>query len=314
MSNMKAVVIDRYGGIEELVMREVPVPEVKEDQVLIEMRATSVNPYDWKIRNGSLRDMVPFRFPIILGWDAAGIIIGKGSKAGRFEIGDRVFARPRTSNKGCYAEYVATEEKMLAHIPANLAFEEAASIPLATLTAWQCLMDLGSLRRGQKILIHAGAGGVGRMAIQIAKQVGAYVATTGSGKNRAPLMDLGADLFFDYENQDFSEQLENYDLVLDAMGGDIQDKSYRVLKKGGKLVSIVNLPDQGRASRYEVQACFHLLKPNGEQLGTLAKLFEEGKLKPSVGHLFPFSEAGLQEAHALSETHHAKGKIVIRIR
>jgi NADPH:quinone reductase-like Zn-dependent oxidoreductase len=314
MSNMNAVIIERYGGIEELRMRDVPVPEIKEDQVLIEMHATSINPYDWKIRSGSLKDMVPLRFPIILGWDAAGVIVQKGGKVERFDVGDRVFARPRTSNRGCYAQYVATEEKMLAAMPKNLGFEKSASIPLVALTAWQCLVDLGKLQAGERVLIHAGGGGVGRMAIQIAKLIGAHVATTGSGKNRQAMMDLGADLFIDYGQQDFDALLNEYDLVLDAVGGDIQDRSYRVLKKGGKLISIVNLPDPKRASEFGVNACFHLLKPNGDQLGDLAKLLEEGTLKPFVGQVFPFSESGIQEAHALSETHHAEGKIVIRIR
>jgi len=311
---MKAIVIERYGGIEELIMKDVPLPEIKADQVLIEMHATSVNPYDWKIRSGSLKDMVPFRFPIILGWDAAGVIIKRGDGVGRFEIGDRVFARPRTSNKGCYAEYVATEEKMLARIPDNLGFEEAASIPLAALTAWQCLVDLGQLQRGERVLIHAGAGGVGSIAIQLAKHLGAFVATTGSGKNTTLLTGLGADLVLDYGKQDFENELGEYDFVLDTLGGEFQEKSYRILKKGGRLVSIVNLPDQSVAGNYGVDACFHLLKPNGEQLQTLAKLFGDGKLKPLVGQVFPFSESGLREAHALSESHHAKGKLVIQIR
>jgi len=311
---MKAIVIERYGGIEELSMKEMPLPELKPDQVLIETYATSVNPYDWKIRSGSLKDMVPFRFPIILGWDAAGVIVKKGTGVGRFETGDRVFARPRTSNKGCYAEYVATEEKMLARIPENLSFEEAASIPLAGLTAWQCLVDLGKVQTGDKVLIHAGTGGVGSIAIQLAKNLGAFVATTGSGRNATLLKELGADLVIDYGTRDYEKELNGYDFVLDTLGGDHQEKSYRILRKGGKLVSIVNLPDQAVAGKYGVDACFHLLKPNGEQLEILAKMFGDGKLKPMVGQVFPFTEAGLREAHALSESRHVKGKLVIQIR
>ena len=311
---MRAVVIERYGGIEELIMKDVPIPEIKNDQVLIEMRATSINPYDWKVRNGSLKDMVPFRFPIILGWDAAGVVVEKGPAVKGFDLGDKVFARPRTSNKGTYAEYVVTEERMLARTPGNLSFEEAASIPLVTLTAWQSLIDLGDLRQGQKVLIHAGAGGVGRMAIQIARRVGAYVATTGSGVNMAALIELGANTFIDYRRQAFEEVLSDYDLVLDTLGGQIRDESYRVLKKGGKLISIVGLPEQAKAAERGVHAIFHLLKPNGEQLGMLAKMLESGELLCFVGYVFPFSEAGLREAHALSESRHASGKIVIKIR
>jgi len=311
---MKAVVIKQYGGKEELKLEELNKPEIKADQVLIEMYATSINPIDWKIRQGYLKDMIPFQFPITLGWDAAGIIVEKGDRVENFNIGDRVFARPETSANGTYAEYIATEESLLAKIPDNISFEEAASIPLATLTAWQILVDLGNLKQGEKVLIHAGAGGVGSMAIQIAKNLGAFVATTGSGKNEDFLKGLGADLVINYEKQDFEKELKDYDLVVDTMGGDIQNKSYLILKKGGKLVTIVNQPDEKIAKEYGVKAMFHMLVPNGEQLRKIAKLMEEKKLKPIVGKVFEFSEKGLQDAHALSETHHAKGKIVIKIK
>ena len=311
---MKAVVIKQYGGKEELKLMELNKPEIKVDQVLIEMHATSINPIDWKIREGYLKEMISFQFPVILGWDAAGVIVKKGDKVENFNIGDRVFARPQTTANGTYAEYIATEESLLAKIPDNISFEEAASIPLATLTAWQCLVDLGNLKHGEKVLIHAGAGGVGSMAIQIAKNLGAFVATTGSGKNEEFLKDLGADLVINYEKQAFEKELKDYDLVFDTMGGDIQNKSYMILKKAGKLVSIVSQPDERIANEYSVQASFHMLIPNGSQLRKVAKLMEEGKLKPIVGHVFEFSEKGLQDAHELSESHHAKGKIVIKIK
>jgi len=311
---MKAVVINNYGGKEELKLMELDKLDIKEDQVLIEMHATSINPIDWKVREGYLKEMIPFKFPIILGWDAAGVIVEKGDKVENFNIGDRVFARPQTSANGTYAEYVATEENLLAKIPNNISFEEAASIPLATLTAWQCLVDIGNLKQGEKVLIHAGAGGVGSMAIQIAKSLGAFVATTGSGKNEGFLKNLGADLVINYEKQAFEEELKGYDLVVDTMGGDIQNNSYKILKKGGKLVSIVSKPDEKIANEYGVKAIFHWLIPNGEQLKKIAKLMEEGKLKPTALNVFEFSEKGLQDAHALSESHHAKGKIVIKIK
>lgn len=310
---MKAVVIEQYGGKENLKLKELNKPVIREDQVLIEMHATSINPIDWKIREGYLKDAIPFKFPVILGWDAAGIITEKGDKIENFNIGDRVFARPETSANGTYAEYVATEENLLAKIPDNISFEEAASIPLVALTAWQCLLDIGNLSKGEKVLIHAGSGGVGSMAIQIAKDLGAFVATTGSEKNEGFLKDLGADLVINYEKQDFEKELKDYDLVFDTMGGDIQNKSYSILKKGGRLVTIVNQPDETIAKKYGVQASFHMLIPNGTQLRKIAKLMEEEKLRPFVGQIFQFSEKGLQDAHALSETHHAKGKIVIKI-
>ena len=311
---MKAVVIDQYGGIEVLKEREVNKPEINENQVLIEMHATSINPIDWKIRQGYLKDMIPFQFPVILGWDAAGVIVEKGSKVDSFNVGDRVFARPRTTAKGTYAEYVATEENLLAKIPDNISFNEAASVPLAALTAWQCLLDIGTIKPGDKVLIHAGAGGVGTMAIQIAKNIGAYVATTGSGKNEEFLKELGADVVIDYQNQDFEKVLKDYDFVLDTMGGDVQTKSYSVLKKGDLLVSIVSTPDAKVAAEYGVSGVFHMLSARGDQLQAIAKLMEDKKLKPIVGHVFDLSEQGLQAAHALSESHHAKGKIVIKIK
>ncbi len=311
---MKAIVIDQYGGFEVLKEREVNRPEINENQVLIEMHATSINPIDWKIRQGYLKDMIPFQFPVILGWDAAGVIVEKGSKVASFNVGDRVFARPRTTAKGTYAEYVATEENLLAKIPDNISFNEAASVPLATLTAWQCLLDIGKIKPGDKVLIHAGAGGVGTMAIQIAKNFNAYVATTGSGKNEEFLKELGADVVIDYQSQDFEKVLKDYDFVLDTMGGDVQIKSYSVLKKGGILVSIVSTPDAKVAAEYGVSAVFHMLSARGDQLQAIAKLMEDKKLKPIVGHVFDLSEQGLQAAHALSESHHAKGKIVIKIK
>lgn len=311
---MKAVVIEQYGDKENLKELEVKKPDINENQVLVEMHATSVNPIDWKIREGYLKDMIPFKFPIILGWDAAGVIVEKGAKVKEFNVGDKVFARPATTDHGTYAEYAAVDENLLAKMPNNLSFEEAASIPLTTETAWQCLVDKGDLKSGQKVLIHAGAGGVGSMAIQIAKSLGAFVATTGSSKNEEFLRSLGADIVVNYEKQSFENQLMDYDLVLDTMGGEIQNRSYKILKKGGKLVTLVNQPDKNLAESFGVTAMFHMLEPNGDQLKKIAKLLEAGTIKPNVGHVFEFSAEGLQKAHGLSETHHAKGKIVIKIK
>jgi NADPH:quinone reductase-like Zn-dependent oxidoreductase len=311
---MKAVIIEQYGGKENLKETEIKKPDINGNQVLVEMHATSVNPIDWKIRQGYRKDIIPLKFPIILGSDAAGVIVEKGSEVKGFNIGDRVFARPATTENGTYAEYTAVDEGLLAKIPANLSFEEAASIPLTAETACQCLVDKGSLKSGQKVLIHAGAGGVGSMAIQIAKCLGAFVAATGSSKNEEFLKSLGADKVINYEKQSFESELKDYDLVLDTLGGEIQNKSYKVLKKGGKLVTIVNKPDEKLADSFGVTAVYHRLVPNGEQLREIAKLIESGKIKPNIGQIFEFSAKTLQEAHELSETHHAKGKIVIKIK
>lgn len=311
---MKSIVIEQYGGKEQLKEMELKKPNINENQVLIEMYATSVNPIDWKIREGYLKDLIPFKFPLTLGWDAAGVIVEKGANVQGFKVGDRVFARPATTENGTYAEYVATEENLLAKIPDNISFEEAASIPLTAETAWQCLVEKGNLKSGQKVLIHAGAGGVGSTAIQIAKSLGAYVATTGSGKNEEFLKSLGADKVINYEKQSFEKELNDYDLVLDTMGGEIQNKSYKILKQGGKLVTLINQPDEKLAESFGVTSVFHMLVPNGEHLREIAKLLKAGKIKPNVGHVYEFSAAGLQAAHGLSETHHAKGKIVIKIK
>ena len=311
---MKAIVIDQYGDKNVLQEREVDQPSIQEDQVLLEIHATSINPIDWKVRAGYLTDMLPFEFPIILGWDAAGIIVEKGSNVTNFEVGERVFTRPATTRQGTYAEYAPVDENLLAKMPASMSFEEAAAIPLAGLTAWQCLVDFAGVKKDDKVLIHAGAGGVGTFAIQIAKSLGAYVTTTASEENEELVKSLGADQVINYKTEDFSQILHDYDFVLDSMGGEVQSNSYKVLKPKGKLVSIAAPPNEEEAQKYEVEAGFLWLDPKGEQLQKLADLYEAGKLRAVIGETFDFNEKSLQAAHALSETHHARGKIVIKVK
>ena len=311
---MKAIVINQYGDKSELKEEELEKPEPKVDEVLIEIHAAAVNPIDWKLRYGYLEDKFAFDFPIVLGWDAAGIVTEVGGNVSSFKEGDRVFVRPELTNRGTYAEYTTAKADLIAEIPENISFEEAAAVPLAGLTAYQCLVDVGKLESGNKVLIHAGAGGVGSFGIQIAKNMGAYVATTGSTKNVEFLKSLGADEVIDYTKDDFSQILEDYDLVIDTLGGEIQDKSLNILKKGGKLVSIVGEPDQEKADELEINAQSHWLIPDGEELANLAEMMKNQNLKPVVGTVFPFSEQGLKDAHELSETHHARGKIVIKVR
>ena len=310
---MKAIVIENYGDKDELVEKEVAAPVINEDQVLVELKATSINPIDWKLREGYLKDNLQFEFPIILGWDAAGIVKETGKNVKNFKEGDRVFARPATTRNGTYAQYAAVDEHLLAHLPENIPFEEAAAVPLAGLTAWQCLVDFGEIKQGDKVLIHAGSGGVGHYAIQIAKALGAYVATTASGKNQDWVEDLGPDRFINYKEEDFSEVLSDFDIVLDTLGGEIQEKSFQVLKEGGRLASIVQPPDEKTAEKFGVKAGFVWLEPSGEKLAKLAELMVKGQLTSVIGHRFPLSEAGLKDAHEVSESHHAKGKIVISI-
>ncbi|WP_026569514.1 NADP-dependent oxidoreductase [Sediminibacillus terrae] len=311
---MKAVVIDQYGSTDQLHEIEMEKPSIEAGQVLVEMHATSVNPIDWKLREGYLKEMLPFDFPIILGWDAAGIVKETGSNVSRFQPGDRVFARPATTRNGTYAEYTAIDEGLLAKMPENISFEEAAAVPLAGLTAWQCLIDFAEIKEGDKVLIHAGAGGVGSFAIQIAKSFGAYVASTASGKNEDFLKQLGVDRFINYQEEDFAEVLQEYDIVVDTLGGDIQKKSFEILKEGGTLVSIVGEPDKEIADRKQIKSGSLWLNPDGEQLAELGKLLEDGKVKANVGKTFPLTTQGVRDAHKLSETHHAQGKIVIKIK
>lgn len=312
---MKAIIIEQYGDANQLKEKDdIPVPEIKDNQVLVEMHATSINPIDWKLREGYLQEGVPFEFPIILGWDAAGVIKQVGKNVTSFQVGDEIFARPALTPNGTYAAYTAVDEKLLAMKPKNISFEEAAAVPLAGLTAWQCLVNFSEIKKGDRVLIHAGSGGVGSMAIQIAKSFGAYVASTASGENETFLKELGVDQFINYKEEDFEDVLQDYDIVVDTLGGEILNKSFHVLKEGGRLVSIAGQPDEKLAKQKGVKAGFLWLEPDGGELSELGKLMEDGKLKSYIGHTFPLTENGLKEAHRLSETHHAKGKIVIQIK
>ncbi|WP_225743689.1 NADP-dependent oxidoreductase [Marinilactibacillus sp. Marseille-P9653] len=311
---MKAIVIESYGSADQLVERDVPKPEITEDQVLVELHATSINPVDWKMREGYLSSMMPFEFPIILGWDAAGIIKEVGANVQDFAVGDKIFSRPETNPRGTYAEYIAIDKELLAPMPKNVSFGEAASIPLVGETAWTALVEMAEIKKGDKVLIHAGAGGVGSVAIQVAKSFGATVASTASGDNEAYLKELGVDTFINYKEEDFESLLSDYDIVFDTMGGDIQKKSFNVLKKGGSLISIADEPDKELAEEKGIKTGYFFLQPDGKRLAKLGELMTNGKLKATVGETFPFTEEGLREAHRLSETHHAKGKIVINIK
>ncbi|UOK66276.1 NADP-dependent oxidoreductase [Paenibacillus sp. PK1-4R] len=307
---MKAIVIEEFGGAEQLKEKEVAKPTCGVNQVLIRTHATSVNPVDFKIRQGDMKEAAE-NFPLILGGDVAGIVAEAGSNVTRFREGDRVFARPRQF--GTYAEYVAVDADIIARIPENLSFEEAAAIPLAAMTAWQALVDHGRLGKGQKVLIHAGAGGVGTYAIQIAKSLGAEVASTASESNEALLRSLGVDHFINYKKEDFSEILSGYDVVLDTMGGDIQRNSFKVLKSGGHLVSLVEQPDEKLAKKAGVTANVFMMEPKGDQLDQLAELAAEGKLKSVIDGTYPLTQQGVREAHEKSETHHSRGKLVIQV-
>jgi NADPH:quinone reductase and related Zn-dependent oxidoreductases len=309
---MKAVVINQYGGRENLHEQQVPDPVPAEHQVIVRLAATSINPIDWKLREGYLKQKFDWPFPIILGWDVAGVITETGEQVKGWKTGDRVFARPATTPQGSYAALAPVDDHLLVRIPDNLSFAEAASVPLAGLTAWQALFDNAHLQKGEKVLIHAGAGGVGSLAVQFARNKGAFVITTASKENAAFLKSLGADQVIDYHTTLFTDVLSDIDVVFDTLGGTIQQDSFKVLKPGtGRLVSIVQAPDPDLAFRYHVKAEAIWLRENGRQLKEIAALLEEGKVRAVVGSRFPFSEQGVRDAHKLSETHHARGKIVI---
>lgn len=309
---MKAVVIENYGSKDELKEMEVPNPVPNAHQVVVEVKATSINPIDWKLREGYLQQMMPWQFPIILGWDVAGVITEVGSEVTDWKVGDEVFARPDTTRFGTYAEYTLVDDHLLARKPASISWEEAAAVPLAGLTAYQALFTHGNLKKGEKVLIHAGAGGVGIYAIQLAKQAGAYVITTASERNHELLKSLGADEVIDYRNTKFEEVLSDIDVVFDTMGGDVQRNSFKVIKKHtGRIISIVSNFDEELVKQYDVTAKNIWLDPNGEQLQEMADLLEQKKIKSVVGATFPFSQQGIYDAHALSESHHAVGKIVV---
>ena len=307
----RAVVINEYGGKEKLAEAKVSLPELGADQVLVKVAATSINPIDWKLREGYLKQMFPWSFPIILGWDVAGEIVEVGQKVKDYHVGDRIFARPETTRFGTYADYTIVDSNLLAPVPESIAFTEAAAVPLAGLTALQALFDHGSLKAGEKVLIHAGDGGVGTYAIQLAKNAGAYVITTASPRNHELVKKLGADEVIDYHTTDFEEVLTDIDLVFDTMGGEIQKKSFSVLKEHGRLISVLSIEDETLAATKQIEAKAIWLRTNGEQLSELAKLMADGKLVSVIGETFPLTRQGVYDAHALSETHHAVGKIVL---
>lgn len=307
----RAIVINQYGGSEGLQEENVKLPALKEDQVLVQVQATSINPIDWKLREGYLQQMFDWEFPIILGWDVAGIISAVGENVTDWQIGDRVFARPATTRFGTYADYAIVDTNLLAKIPANISFEAAAATPLAALTAYQGLFNHGHLQKGEKVLIHAGAGGVGTYAIQLAKAQGAEVFTTASKKNHELLYRLGADKVIDYHEENFAKAFSDLDLVLDTMGGKIQEDSVKVLKNGGRLVTVLGIsnPDLMTAKNIFAQAIW--LEPNGKELAQLANWMQAGQLESVIGAQFPLTAAGVKSAHELSATHHAVGKIVL---
>ena len=304
---MKAIRIHQYGGPEVLAQVEMQRPTPGPNEVLIRVQAAAVNPVDWKMRAGYVKEVFPLTFPATLGWDVSGSVEETGADVTRFKRGDEVYA---LLEGGGYAEYAVARETVVARKPRTVDHVHAAAVPVVGLTAWQALFEVAQLRAGQKVLIHAAAGGVGNFAVQFAKAKGAYVIGTASSRNQAFLRELGVDNAVDYQKTRFEDVARDVDVVLDTVGGDTQERSFKVLKKGGILVSIVQPPSEELAAKHDVRALFYGAHASSSDLAEIAKLIDNGKVKPVVETVLPLAEA--RRAHELSESGHARGKIVLK--
>ena len=316
---MKAMIIEEYGGPQNLKLDEVPRPVPGDDQVLIEIVCAGVNPVDWKFREGLLAEFYPFEFPIILGSDAAGTISALGRNVTGFAVGEKVFVASwkEEDSFGSYAESIAADAVSVAPMPENLTFAEAAGVPLAALTAWQALFDFAGLTAGDVVLVHAAAGGVGSFAVQFAKHAGATVLGTASRANHGYVTGLGADAVIDYRSDDVVAAImaahpDGIDVVLDAVGGAAQSEAFEVLKPGGVLVSVVGPPDPALAEEHKVRADDIMFSADGRQLREIAALIEAGAVKPTAVKEIPFEEAA--RAQVESRAGHVRGKLVLRVR
>jgi NADPH:quinone reductase-like Zn-dependent oxidoreductase len=333
---MKAFIIDRYGSGARLRAGEMPDPVMREDDLLVQIHAAGVNVLDSKIRSGEFKLLLPYRLPLILGNDVAGVVLRVGTRVRKFKPGDEVYARPDKDRIGTFAELISIKEDSVAKKPKNLTMEEAASIPLVGLTAWQALIEKAGLKKGQKVFIQAGSGGVGTFAIQLAKHLGATVATTTSTGNVDLVRSLGADIVIDYKKEDFGNVLGDYDVVLHSLDKLTLEKSLRVLKPGGRLISISGPPDPGfardigaswmlklvmrvlshgvrvKAKRGQVNYSFLFMRANGDQLAEITALIDAGNIRPVVDRVFPFEST--DEAMAYVEAGRAKGKVVVNVR
>jgi NADPH:quinone reductase-like Zn-dependent oxidoreductase len=332
---MKAFVVKRYGKKEKLHFTEVVDPVIKENDVLVQIHAAGVNLLDSKLRDGEFKLILPYKPPFTLGHDVAGVITKTGPRVTKFKVGDEVYARPKDYSIGTYAQRISINENDVAFKPKNLTMEEAASIPLVGLTAWQALIEKANLKKGQKVFIQAGSGGVGTFAIQLAKHLGATVATTTSAANIDLVKSLGANVVIDYKKDDFENTLQGYDVVLNSQDQNTLEKSLRVLKPGGKLISISGPPDsefaekigapwyvklivkilssgvRKKAKRLGVSFSFLFMRAQGEQLSQITKLIESGVIKPVMDKVFPFEQTN--DAMSYVETGRSKGKVVVKV-
>ncbi|KEQ30618.1 NADPH:quinone oxidoreductase [Pedobacter antarcticus 4BY] len=333
---MKVFIVEKYGKKEALKLAEMPLPVLEENEVMVEVYAAGLNLLDSKIKSGEFKLILPYKLPLILGHDVAGVITQVGKNVKQFKQGDEVYARPSDFHIGTFAEFIAISEKDVALKPKSLSMEEAASIPLVALTAWQALVENARLKKGQKVFIQAGSGGVGTIAIQLAKYLGATVATTASEKSFPMLKDLGADVLIDYKKEDFELVLKDYDVVLNSQDAKTLDKSLRILKPGGKAISISGPPTpdfaksigapwfvkivlslissgiRRKARKLGVDYSFLFMRADGQQLQQISKLIEEGAIRPVVDKAFPFEQTA--EALEYVESGRAKGKVVVKLK
>jgi NADPH:quinone reductase-like Zn-dependent oxidoreductase len=332
---MKAFVVAQYGK-DGVRAADVPEPKVGTNDVLVKVSAASINPLDKMVRNGEFKQLLKYKTPFVLGHDVAGVVVQVGATVRDFKIGDEVFARPRDLRVGTFAEYIAIDQNDVAHKPASLTLHEAAAVPLVALAAWQILIEKAQLKSGQKVLVHAGAGGLGSTVIQLAKHLGAHVATTTTGATEGLVRDLGADVVIDYTKQDFSQILSGYDLVLDSLGGENLMKSLTVLKPGGLAIGVAGPPDSGfakqlgapkpfqfvmsflsrkvrkAAKKLGVRYSFFFMRANGSQLGKLAALYDAGHLRPVLDSTFAF-ERTLDALTYVESGKVRAGKVVVTL-
>lgn len=307
---MKAIRIHEYGNESVLHYEDTPMPRIQEDEVLIKVHAAGINPVDWKIREGYLQEAVPYKLPLILGWDVSGVIETVGDNVTNFQKGDAVYSRPDIFRDGAYAEYIAVKSHEVALKPSSIDHIHAASIPLAALTAWQALIETAHLSEGQRVLIHAAAGGVGIFAVQLAKAQRASVIGTASTRNHDFLRELGVDELVDYTRIAFEDVVKDVDVVLDTIGGDTLQRSVRVLKDGGHVVSIADRTAVDTVKK-NIKSDFVFVQPHAPQLTKIANLVDEGKVKTHVEKVFPLHHA--KDAQLLSQTQRTRGKIVLQV-
>jgi NADPH:quinone reductase-like Zn-dependent oxidoreductase len=311
MATMQAVSLHSYGDPDVLVLEEVPCPQAGAGEVLIRVRAAGVNPLDWKVRAGHVKGWLPHRLPLIPGWDVSGVVEAVGPKVTAFKIGDAVYGMLDFMRNGAYADYVVTRTQHLAFKPKSLDHIQSGAVPLTSLTAWQSLFEVAGIESGQTVLIHGASGGVGHFAVQFAKWKGAKVIGTASASNQDFLRELGADEVLDYASTKFEKAVHDVDVVLDTIGGDTQERSWRVLKKGGILVATLGISSPEAAHRHGVRGEGVMVRPDAAQLTQIAALIDAGDLKPTVTTILRLAEA--QQAHELSQTGHVRGKIVLQV-